>query len=343
MRKKKNNRILNFLPVCRQAWFFTFIISICALCFSKANAQNNAIFSGGNEDGFAVICHTQADAGSNDIFKGGNADGFTEYCYTQTDVASLEIFYGGNADGFTEYCFTQSDASPIEIFSGGNADGFSVNCYEQANAASFVFNGGNADGFAVNCVGSVGNEVPLPIELFSFTAECDNNMAQIHWVTASETSNDYFVLEKSADAINWYSIATIDGAGNSNTCINYNHTDANNDFAYYRLKQTDFNGNYTYSSITQADCQNHLIEIINIYPNPASDYFDYIIYSTEAREILVYVTDVFGRVIINKKENIAEGSYYMSLDVSNLTPATYYFNIETLNGLSKDSKQILIK
>jgi hypothetical protein len=112
---------------------------------------------------------------------------------------------------------------------------------------------------------------------------------------------------------------------------------------YYRLKQTDFDGNYTYSGIIAVSCQDNLIEIIYIYPNPVSDSFDYIIYSTEDREIFVSVTDISGKVIISKKENIVIGLNYKSLDVSTLASAPYYLKIETLNGLYKDSKQILVK
>ena len=186
---------------------------------------------------------------------------------------------------------------------------------------------------------------PLPIELIDFTASCKNQSILVTWSTASETNNDYFTLERSVDAYEWVTIATINGMGNSNTLVNYNYTDTNsyNDIVYYRLKQTDIDGTCTYSGISAINCQNNLIEIINIYPNPVSDCFGYIIFSTEAREIFIYVTDAFGRVIINKRENIAEGLNYKTLDVSGLAPAPYYLKIETANGLYKDSKQILVK
>ena len=153
---------------------------------------------------------------------------------------------------------------------------------------------------------------PLPIELLNFTASCKNQNILVTWSTASETNNNYFTLERSVDAQEWEAIATINGMGNSNTLVNYNYTDTNsyNDIVYYRLKQTDFDGAYTYSDIITASCQNKSIEIVNIYPNPASGCFDYIIYSTEKNEeVFVTVINLLGKVIINKKENITKGLY----------------------------------
>ncbi|MCF0207112.1 MAG: hypothetical protein HUK15_06775, partial [Bacteroidales bacterium] len=63
----------------------------------------------------------------------------------------------------------------------------------------------------------------LPIELTSFTASCDNSSAEIEWTTATEKNNDYFILERSADAENFVEVARINGAGNSLAENNYNY------------------------------------------------------------------------------------------------------------------------
>ena len=207
---------------------------------------------------------------------------------------------------------------------------------------------------------------PLPIEIVSFTANCLSPFGggagggvSVNWQTASETNNDYFVLERldslPSGGLGWASIATITGAGNSNTLLNYSYTDnlstSNSPslwegvggWAYYRLKQVDYDGNFTYSDTIHVNCQEHDIEIINIYPNPAQNYFNYTICSTEDREIFVSVIDVLGRTLIRKQEYVNAGINHCSLDVSTLASEVYYFKIETLDGLSKDSKQILIK
>ena len=66
----------------------------------------------------------------------------------------------------------------------------------------------------------------LPIELLSFTGTVINSRnVLLEWSTASEQSNDYFIIERSTDGYNWTQIKNIDGSGNSNTKINYTTID----------------------------------------------------------------------------------------------------------------------
>jgi hypothetical protein len=85
----------------------------------------------------------------------------------------------------------------------------------------------------------------LPIELLSFTGKViDSRNVLLEWSTASEQSNDYFIIERSTDGYDWTQIKNIDGSGNSNTKINYTTIDnsAPRTIVYYRLSQVDFDG-----------------------------------------------------------------------------------------------------
>jgi hypothetical protein len=67
------------------------------------------------------------------------------------------------------------------------------------------------------------------------------------WVTATEHNNDHFKLERGYydTAMNWSTVATIPGAGNSNHILQYSYYDYNLqlDTNYYRLTQIDVDGN----------------------------------------------------------------------------------------------------
>ena len=95
----------------------------------------------------------------------------------------------------------------------------------------------------------VGKISPLPIELLSFEAICNNNSVNLLWSTASEKNNDYFTIERSSDGITFQTVLTVKGAGNSNQVINYSAIDEKpiDGIAYYRLKQTDYDGKFEYS------------------------------------------------------------------------------------------------
>jgi hypothetical protein len=291
-------------------WIFIFSI----FCLSKTNAQNNAIFNGGNADGFSVNRFTQPDiATNNTVFNGGNADGFSVNQFTQPDVVTNNT-----------------------VFNGGNADGFSVNRFTQPDiAANNIFNGGNADGFAFSRVGSVGNEIPLPIELLSFSANCYNQNIVITWSTATENNNDYFTIEQSADAANWILIKTVDGAGNSSTLRNYFFTDSitQNAISYFRLKQTDFDGKSKYSKvITIRNCkENSALNSLVIYPNPAGGIINFL-FNGDIRQVRsIEVFNVLGERVYYS------GRYQSSIDLTNKSAGLYFvhFNLSTKTITSK--------
>lgn len=72
-------------------------------------------------------------------------------------------------------------------------------------------------------VGSDGS--PLPIELLDFNATLVENTVVIDWTTASETNNDYFLIERSFDGNSFNTIAQEKGAGNSTQTQTYTITD----------------------------------------------------------------------------------------------------------------------
>ena len=86
----------------------------------------------------------------------------------------------------------------------------------------------------------------LPITLLSFNAAAIKDGVYVEWSTASQINNDYFNIQKSLDGYEWENKVTIEGAGNSNTQIDYSWVDSNPSVgvSYYRLKQTDYNGEF---------------------------------------------------------------------------------------------------
>ena len=145
----------------------------------------------------------------------------------------------------------------------------------------------------------VDNSSPLPVSLLNFDTDCENGLVVLNWSTASEINNDYFVIEKSTDAINFLPIATIQGNGNSNTLISYSYTEQNPNFSttYYRLKQVDFNGDFEFSNIKSVR-----LELPNsrysIYPNPTFSNQINIKIPNDNTEI--QILDASGKVILQK-------------------------------------------
>jgi len=85
---------------------------------------------------------------------------------------------------------------------------------------------------------------PLPIELAEFTGKCTENAVELNWTTASELNNDYFILTKSTDGLNFSPLTKINSYGFSSTPQSYmlEDRDKSRSTLYYKLTQVDLNG-----------------------------------------------------------------------------------------------------
>lgn len=118
----------------------------------------------------------------------------------------------------------------------------------------------------------------LPIELFSFSGLNLNERNLIKWVTLSETSNDYFLLERSitGEFNETTQIAKISGNGNSSSKIEYYYQDNGfpHEINYYRLTQVDFDGNkriYDPISIDNTTSK-YITKYINVLGQEINEY-----------------------------------------------------------------------
>jgi hypothetical protein len=142
-------------------------------------------------------------------------------------------------------------------------------------------------------------QLPLPVELLSFTGECNSDNIEFNWSTASEINNDYFSIERSIDAITWRIVTTVDGAGNSTSIKNYYYIDERqyDDISYYRLKQTDFNGQFKYSAIIAVEKCGEDISELSIYPNPASETLNLFYGGDKSRIISISIYNLLGEMV----------------------------------------------
>lgn len=113
----------------------------------------------------------------------------------------------------------------------------------------------------------------LPVTLVSFTVtNQDDQKVRLDWVTAEETNNSFYTVERSADGIQFESIGTKEGSGNSSALLYYQFIDLQplNGRAFYRLKQTDNNGVFDYSEIKSVYIERLYTFGFKAFPNPVS-------------------------------------------------------------------------
>ncbi|MCK5856378.1 MAG: lamin tail domain-containing protein [Bacteroidales bacterium] len=181
--------------------------------------------------------------------------------------------------------------------------------------------------------GAMNNNSELPIELISFNANQRMGSVLLQWQTATETNNDYFSIERSADAVHFDVIGKVNGAGNSNSLMQYHFVDKevlSTNTLYYRLKQTDYDGAFTYSKMLsiQRDIKDFQIKNAHINGNsltlsvnsPRLDILAIEIYSSIGQKVFfkqLYVNEGESSIIL-KLPKLSSGIYFIRLRNNNL-------------------------
>lgn len=113
---------------------------------------------------------------------------------------------------------------------------------------------------------------PLPIVLLDFEVAKTNKNAELSWTTISESGNDFFAIERSANGRVFNEINRVAGAGDSQISLDYKSIDTRPlaGVSYYRLRQVDLDGTTAfYGPIAFHNNEND--NKPTVFPNPAQN------------------------------------------------------------------------
>ncbi|MFN0274187.1 MAG: laminin B domain-containing protein [Chitinophagales bacterium] len=186
---------------------------------------------------------------------------------------------------------------------------------------------------------NISDVILLPIQLSEFRGEIKNiNSVLLSWKTLSETSCNYFQIEKSINgAMSFDSIGVKNAFGTTSVQQSYDFYDEYFETpAYYRLKITDNNMHSYYSEIISViDAP---APTISLYPNPASNQCTIENKSGSFSSCIITVVDSYKKIIMY---NYPTGSSEKAtLDVSSFPNGIYYVSI--INSTSLDTYPLLV-
>ncbi|MCC6691055.1 MAG: T9SS type A sorting domain-containing protein [Bacteroidia bacterium] len=320
---------------------------------------NSNPFLGGQSDGHSnlrlsnIVCPVI----NSNPFLGGQSDGHSNLRLSNIvcPVINSNPFLGGSSDGHSNLRLSNIVCPVINSnpFLGGQADGHSN--LRLSNIVCPVINsnpflGGQSDGHSNMRLANISRaqciSIVLPIELLTFIAYPVDKIVNIVWTTQTEINNDYFTVERSADALNFEPIATVKGAGNSSVQLSYSTADEKplNGISYYRLKQTDFDGQFSHSKIVSVKFNSSASSfVIFTNPVPAGETPRLIFSSKETKNILVLVYDDNGREVYSKISVLQKGDgQVIAIDPSKtLSPGVYFISASSDNSLYR--QKLIIK
>jgi hypothetical protein len=289
------------------AWFY-FIASSTTAYFTVSGITNTAP---GNIDTQPIVFSMSSDcSGSYTIPPGGCPD---------DDDDSGDHYYVNNME-YADYSTaggTFQNGGGVESDGNIYADGIAANSEFTLSGLSvgqkyYLYidgNGGISSTFYIE--GQFGCETcstPLPVELTTFDVSLLDKTTHITWQTASERNNDYFIVERSYDGIEWEFLEKVKGAGSSTELLSYISYDYHpyRGVGYYRLKQADYDGKSSYSEIRSVYNTDDLM----ILPNPSTGIFG-VGGMPKHQENTIVVMDITGKVL--EQHSTEEESYQLDL------------------------------
>ena len=188
---------------------------------------------------------------------------------------------------------------------------------------------------------------PLPIHLLTFAASQSDNTVNITWTTATEVNNDYFSVERSTDGISYEVIATVKGAGNSETELDYKITDNSPvaGVAYYRLSQTDFDGttkSFAPVAVNFTPQITSTFAVEKLYPTAFTSSFSVQFMCDNTVDITVELYSMNGSLVKQDMMHCVKGSnQYEFTNNLNLQPGIYVLNLIDANSGHKVTEKVI--
>jgi hypothetical protein len=180
--------------------------------------------------------------------------------------------------------------------------------------------------------------ISLPVGLTSFSGYKEGNKNKLYWSTENETNNAGFDVQRSTDGVNYSSVAFVSSQalnGNSSSRLNYLFEDnqAVGKKQYYRLKQMDIDSRGKFSNIVIINGGKPVrLGIGGLFPNPGTSMLNIIVEVPANNTITLAFFDGTGRIIAQKKVNVATGSNTVPLDISRLLPGNYLIKATGQSG-----------
>jgi hypothetical protein len=222
-------------------------------------------------------------------------------CYSTTNTwiystngIQMQVYGTLDCGSFTAYSDCWFPGEPVDGFI--TAEGLTP-----GNKYYLMIDGVYGD----NCdykIGASEGTVILPVKFMSNSAKCAGDRVEIAWKTGSEKNCDYFTIEKSYDAVNFFMIGQLPGSGNSYKPKNYSFDDydLSDQQVYYRIKQTDYDGVSMFSDVFTSNCFDYKHLGISVYPNPFKTSFCIKFSDTQLLPEKIEITSLTGDVIFRK-------------------------------------------
>jgi hypothetical protein len=186
----------------------------------------------------------------------------------------------------------------------------------------------------------------IPVELVSFNASVIKDAVELSWITATETNNQGFEIQRMSSNGEFEQVGFVAGFGTTTEPQSYSYVDSKLETGSYtyRLKQIDFDGTFEYSNEINIEVEIPLqYALWQNYPNPfnPSTKISYSIPADGFVKLAVY--NLLGEEVATIVNSFQKADRYeVNFDASGLSSGVYVYKIESSN-YTASKKLVLMK
>jgi hypothetical protein len=340
-------------------------------CYSTCNYIGSfATFGGliGDNSGLVTNCYSRGNvtvstASDNAGFASWNLSGTISNCYSTGSInGSTTNGFGGQSSYGTVSAnfFDQTTSLQASGYGATAKTTLQMKSYATFTAAGWDVNVWNIDP-AVNdgypyLKWQNPSGTPLPVELFSFTANVFGRTVKLNWESKTEINTNKFIVERKSSLSAWEPVASVNSSGQSNSSKQYSYIDNNlqSDNYQFRLIMIDNNGSFLYSKTIETTVSlPDNFGLSQNYPNPfnPSTKISYSLPSDSKVSLEVY--NITGAKIAQLINEVQPAGYH-SVDFNsssiskNISTGVYFYCITASSIVNKTNfssvkKMILLK
>src|SRR5690348_6570622 len=167
----------------------------------------------------------------------------------------------------------------------------------------------------------------LNTQLLSFTGNLSDNKSSLRWSTANENNLQQYVIEKSADGINFSALGTVSAKNTSNANYSFDDPDPIWSVAFYRLRLVNVSGNISFSKIIALYNNDATFTVKT--KNPFRDNITLNIFAPSDGVATSKLYDIYGNVVVKKVYQVNKGTCSITIDdLSTLAKGMYILQTE---------------
>ncbi|MEM6318519.1 MAG: lectin-like protein, partial [Bacteroidota bacterium] len=251
-------------------------------------------------------------------------------------LAGQGPFQIGNGGNVTSNNSNFGGSGWLDLTLGGSTSSgsYRINAGNQGQNGDFnvMLSGGRNDAFCgANSRAS----------LFFTAFEVDRQVA-LQWATNTTFKNDYYVIEKSTDGVNFTEMAKVDNIAAHDEMETFKQIDQAPSLGenYYRVKQVYWDGSFDYTGVELINF-NIDLDALQVFPNPVKKHLFISLAPYAGKEARLILSNQYGQIVREMRvENIDAAP--VQLELEGVQNGLYFLTVQPSGGLKTATKRVVV-